>query len=273
VSIDGQVGAAVAAAGGSLEGKIAVVTGAARDRGIGRGIALVLAERGADVIINDVGHDEEAARRVAEIEERGRRSVFLKADVSRPDQVDRLVADVVERFGSLDVYVSNAGVQTWQELADVTPDAWSQITGVNLHGCFYGCRAAAGEMRRQGPAGRIVVISSIHCVMPFPAMGVYGATKQAVGLLVGVMAREWARDGITVNHVGPGWVDTDINNESPGLRTAEARQATLASIPLHHRPADPREIGEAVAFLAGDAAAYVTGAFRLVDGGIGIGKY
>ena len=273
MSTDGQVGEAVAAAGGSLEGKIAVVTGAARDRGIGRGIALVLAERGADVVINDVGHDDEAARRVAEIEERGRRSAFLKADVSRPGQVERLLADVVGRFGSLDVYVSNAGVQTWQELADVTPDAWSQITGVNLHGCFYGCRAAAAEMRRRGRGGRIVVISSVHCVMPFPTMGVYGATKQAVGLLVGVMAREWARDGITVNHVGPGWVDTDINNESPGLRTPEARQATLASIPLHHRPADPREIGEAVAFLAGAAAAYVTGAFLPVDGGLVLGKY
>ena len=264
---------AVAAAEGSLEGKVALVTGAARDRGIGRGIALVLAERGADVVVNDIGHDDEAARRVAEIEARGRRAAFLEADVSRPEEVERLIGDVVERFGGLDVYVSNAGVQAWEELAEVTPDAWSRITGVNLHGCFYGCRAAAAEMRRGGRGGRIVVISSIHCVMPFASMGVYGATKRAVALLVGVMAREWARDGITVNHVGPGWVDTDINNDSPGLRTPEARRATLASIPLHHRPAEPREIGEAVAFLAGDGAAYVTGAFLLVDGGIVLGKY
>jgi NAD(P)-dependent dehydrogenase (short-subunit alcohol dehydrogenase family) len=255
-----------------LEGKVAIVTGAARDRGIGRGIALVLAERGADVVVNDVGHDDEAARRVAEIEERGRRAAFVKADVSRAEEVERLVDQAVERFGSLDVYVSNAGVQTWQELAETTPEAWRHITGVNLHGCFYGCRAAAEQMRRRG-GGRIVVVSSVHYVMPFPTMGVYGATKQAVGLLVGVMAREWARDGITVNHVGPGWVDTDINNESPGLATPEARRATLATIPLEHRPADPREIGEAVAWLASDAAAYVTGAYLRVDAGLVIGKY
>jgi NAD(P)-dependent dehydrogenase (short-subunit alcohol dehydrogenase family) len=255
-----------------LEGKVAIVTGAARDRGIGRGIALVLAERGADVVVNDVGHDDEAARRVAEIEERGRRAAFVKADVSRAEEVERLIGETVERLGSLDVYVSNAGVQTWQELAEATPEAWRHITGVNLHGCFYGCRAAAEQMRRRG-GGRIVVVSSVHYVMPFPTMGVYGATKQAVGLLVGVMAREWARDGITVNHVGPGWVDSDINKESPGLATPEARRATLASIPLHHRPADPREIGEAVAWLASDAAAYVTGAFLRVDAGLVIGKH
>jgi glucose 1-dehydrogenase len=256
-----------------LEGKVALVTGAARDRGIGRGIALVLAERGADVVINDVGHDDEAARRVAEIEERGRRSAFLKADVSKATEVQRMIAEVIERFGHLDVYVSNAGVQTWQELAEVTPDAWDRIMGVNLHGCFFGCRAAAERMRDHGAGGRIVVISSVHYVMPFETMGVYGATKQGIGLLVGVMAREWARYDITVNHVGPGWVDSDINNESPGLRTPEARQATMKSIPLHHRPANPREVGEAVAYLASDAASYVTGAYLRVDAGLVMGKY
>lgn len=128
-------------------------------------------------------------------------------------------------------------------------------------------------MRRQGEGGRIVVISSVHASMPFPAMGVYGATKQAIALLTGVMAREWACDRITVNHVGPGWVDTDINRDSPGLASEEARRATLISIPFEHRPAEPREIGEAVAFLAGDRASYVTGAHLRVDAGFVIGKY
>lgn len=223
--------------------------------------------------INDVSHDEEATRRVREIEKRGRRSAFLKADVALPEEVERLVAEVVERFGRLDVYVNNAGVQTWQELTEVTREAWDWITGVNLHGAFFGCRAAAAQMRRQGDGGRIVIISSVHAVMPFPAMGVYGATKQALGLLTGVMAREWARYGITVNHVGPGWVDTDINRDSPGLETEEARRATMAAIPLGHRPADPLEIGEAVAFLASDAASYITGAYLRADGGLVIGKY
>jgi NAD(P)-dependent dehydrogenase (short-subunit alcohol dehydrogenase family) len=190
----------------TLAGKVALVTGAARERGVGRGIALVLAERGADVAINDVSHEEEAARRLAEIEERGRRTAFIKADVSDGAEVERMIAEVVDRFGRLDLYASNAGVEVWQELANVTPDAWRWITGVNLHGCFYGCRAAAAQMRRQGGGGRIVVVSSVHVAMPFASMGVYDATKQGVGLLVGVMAREWAREAITVNHVGPGRV-------------------------------------------------------------------
>lgn len=259
--------------GTPLRGKVALVTGAALDRGIGRGIALALAERGADVVVNDVAHEEEAGERVREIEERGRRSTFVKADVALAAEAERMVAEAVAKLGRLDIFVNNAGVQTWQELTEVTREAWDRITGVNLHGAFAGCRAAAGQMRRQGEGGRIVVISSVHATMPFPTMGVYGATKQALGLLTGVMAREWARYGITVNHVGPGWVDTGINQGSPGLRTEEARRATLASIPLSHRPAEPREIGEAVVFLASDAGSYITGAFLRIDGGLVIGKY
>jgi L-rhamnose 1-dehydrogenase len=257
----------------ALEGKVALVTGAAADRGIGRGIALALAERGADVAINDIAHEDEAARRLAEIEQRGRRAAFVRADVSDPREVERMVAEVVERFGRLDVFVSNAGVCVWQELADVTPDAFRAITGINLHGCLYGCRAAAARMRRQGTGGRIVVTSSVHVTTPFASMGVYGATKQGIGLLVGAMAREWARDGITVNHVGPGWVESDINRDSPALRTEEDRREVMRQVPLHHRAAEPREIGEAVAFLASEAASYITGAFLRVDAGFCIGKY
>ena len=257
----------------SLDGKVALVTGAALERGIGRGIALTLAKRGADVIVNDIAHEAEGMERARELEELGVRSAFIRADVARPEEAERLIGVTVDRMGRLDVLVNNAGVQTWQELTEVTKEAWDWITGVNLHGAFTCCRAAAAQMRRQGDGGRIVVISSVHAVMPFPAMGVYGATKQAVGLLTGVMAREWARYGITVNHVGPGWVDSDINRDSPGLQTEEARQATLRSIPLWHRPADPREIGEAVAFLASDSATYVTGAYLRVDAGLVIGKY
>ena len=95
--------------------------------------------------------------------------------------------------------------------------------GVNLHGVFYGCRAAAAQMRRQGEGGSIVVISSVNAVMPFSPLGVYGASKHAVGLLVGVMAREWGDDGIAVNHVGPGWVDSD--HQRPVSRLRHGREA------------------------------------------------
>ena len=143
--------------------------------------------------------------------------------------------------------------------------------GVNLHGVFQGCRAAAAQMRQQGEGGGIVVVSSVNAVMPFSPLGVYGASKHAAGHLVGVMAREWGADGIAVNHVGPGWVDSDINVPSPDFDTEEKRAAAHASIPLGHRPTEPREIGEAVAYLL--ASRIVTGAYVRVDGGLVIGKY
>lgn len=247
------------------------MTGAARDRGIGRGIALALARRGFDVAVNDLGHDDEGARRVAEVEALGRRATFLRGDVSRADENERLVSEVVARLGSLDAFVANAGVARWQRLVEVGRDDWDAIMGVNLHGAFYGCRAAAAQMRRQGEGGSIVVVSSVNAVMPFTPLGVYGASKHAVGHLVGVMAREWAEDGIAVNHVGPGWVDSNINDPSPDFDTDEKRTAAGASIPLHHRPTEPAEIGEAVAFLV--TSSMVTGTYVRVDGGLVIGKY
>jgi NAD(P)-dependent dehydrogenase (short-subunit alcohol dehydrogenase family) len=256
-----------------LDGRVALVTGAAGERSIGRGIALALARRGADVAINDIAYAEEARDRVSEVEAAGRRSVFIGADVSDPAASERLVADTVATLGRLDVFCANAGVAYWQELADVTPEAFEQIVGVNLHGCFFGCQAAAAQMRRQGAGGRIVVTSSVNAVMPHRTLGVYGATKHAVGHLVSVMAREWAADGITVNHVGPGWVQSRINDPSPDFATDELRASARASIPLERRPTDPQEIGEAVAYFAGPGARHTTGAYLRVDGGLVIGKY
>jgi NAD(P)-dependent dehydrogenase (short-subunit alcohol dehydrogenase family) len=233
----------------------------------------VLADGGADVAVNDVAHEEEASRRVAEIEALGRRAVFIRADVSDAAECERLVAETVRRLGRLDVFCANAGVAHWQELAAVTPEAFREIVGVNLHGCFFGCRAAAAQMRRQGDGGRIVVTSSVNAVMPFARLGIYGATKHAVAHLVGVMAREWAADGISVNHIGPGWVDSNINAPSPDFATEELREAARARVHLGHQPIEPRELGEAVAYLASPGAAHTTGAFLRVDGGLVIGKY
>jgi NAD(P)-dependent dehydrogenase (short-subunit alcohol dehydrogenase family) len=155
----------------------------------------------------------------------------------------------------------------------MSAELWERLVGVNLHGCFATCRAAAAVMRAQGMGGRIVVTSSVHAQMPFAQMGVYGGTKQAVGHLVGVMAREWAPDGITVNHIGPGWVASAINDRSPDFATPEAQAGVRRIIPLGHRPGEPEEMGEAVAYLASDAAGYTTGAYIRVDGGLVIGPY
>lgn len=256
-----------------LDGKVALVTGAAGERSIGRGIAIALARRGADVAINDIGHVDEGADRVAEIERLGPQALFIQGDASDPAECERLVAETVQRLGRLDIFCANAGIAYWQELAEVTPDAFERIVAVNLHGAFFGCQAAAAQMRRQGDGGRIIVTSSVNAVMPHRTLGIYGATKHAIGHLVSVMAREWAEDGITVNHVGPGWVQSSINDPSPDFATEELRATARASVPLEHRATEAREIGEAVAYFAGSGATHTTGAFLRVDGGLVLGKY
>ena len=257
----------------ALAGRVAVVTGSARDRSIGGGIARVLARHGADVVVNDLAVNEEGERRVGEIEALGRRAALIAADVTDPAAADDLMAQAVERMGRLDIVVANAGVADWQPVADMSADVWDRVVGVNLHGCFNTCRAAAAQMRARREGGRIIATSSVHAQMPFPLMSVYGGTKQAVGHLVGVMAREWARDSITVNHIGPGWVASAINDTSPDFSTDEARLGVRRIIPVGHRAGEPEEMGEAVAYLASDEARYTTGAYIRVDGGLVMGPY
>ena len=145
------------------------------------------------------------------------------------------MAETVRQLGRLDVFCANAGVARWQELADVTPEAFAAIVGVNLHGCFFGCQAAAAAMRRAGRGGRIVVTSSVNGLLPVPTLGVYSATKHAVAHLVSVMAREWAADGITVNHVGPRLGRVADQRRSPDFASEELRAAARASIPFGNR--------------------------------------
>ena len=135
---------------------VAIVTGAARDRGIGRGIVLALAERGFDVAVNDVAHEDEAAGRVAEVEALGRRATFVRADISRPEENERLVTETVERLGRLDAFVANAGVARWQTLGEVTPEDWDFVMGVNLHGAS----TAAGQRQRRCAARARAAASS-----------------------------------------------------------------------------------------------------------------
>jgi meso-butanediol dehydrogenase/(S,S)-butanediol dehydrogenase/diacetyl reductase len=248
------------------------VTGAARERGIGRGIVECLAEEGCDVAINDVGAEEEGLALVEEIRALGRRAVFVPADVSDRAAVDALVARVEDELGPLDVVCSNAGVAAWQNLVDVTDESFDHVVGVNLTGAFNVCQAGARAMVARGRPGRIVVTSSVHVQMPFPAMSVYGATKAGLKGMVETMAIELAEHGITVNHVGPGWVRSFINDASPSLQTEEEVRTTLTLIPAG-RPADPRELGRAVVYLASSDGDYVTGEFLRIDGGFVVGKY
>ncbi len=255
-----------------LEGKVALVTGASHERGIGRGIALALAGEGCDVACADVAFEDQGEQLAEEIRGLGRRAIFVRADVSDRPQVDRLIQEVERQLGLLDIACSNAGTADWEPWAEISEASFDRIVGVNLTGAFNVGQAAAKAMIAGGRGGRIVFTSSVHVQMCFPTMAVYGATKQGLRALCETMAIELAEYGITVNHIGPGWVKSQLNDRSPGLRTKEDEEATLELIPIP-RPSEAIEQGYAVAYLCSSGADYVTGEFLRVDGGFVVGKY
>ena len=258
---------------GRLEGRTALVTGASHERGIGRGIALALAEEGCDVAVCDVAFEDAGEELAARIVAMGRRSGFYLADVSNRDQVDDLVERVGADLGSPWIVCSNAGTADWQSWTEITEESFDRIVAVNLTGAFNVGQAAARAMVACGKGGRIVFTSSVHAQMCFPQMAVYGATKQGVRALCETMAIELGEHGITVNHIGPGWVKSQLNDRSPGLQTPEDEAATLRMIPIP-RPSEPIEQGRAVVFLCSSPDGdYVTGEFLRVDGGFVVGKY
>jgi NAD(P)-dependent dehydrogenase (short-subunit alcohol dehydrogenase family) len=253
---------------GSLTGRVALVTGAARERGIGRGIAAALAAEGCVVAINDVGAEDEAQ----ELVDGGVAARFYRADVADRDEVEAMLAAIETDLGPLEIVCSNAGIAAWdpfEQIADATFDA---VIAVNLTGAFNVAQAAARRMVARGGRGRIVFTSSVHVDMPFEQMAVYGATKQGVRALAETMAVELGPLGITVNHVGPGWVKSALNDRSPSLRSQADERATMALIPAG-RAGSPNEVGRAVVFLCSDDADYVNGEFLRIDGGLVVGKY
>jgi len=252
--------------------RVVLVTGAARERGIGRGIATVLARAGYAIAVNDIADTaDEADTTVSALQQLGVPARAYLADVSDRDQVDGMINDIEADLGPLYGVVSNAGIAGWSGFEDLTRDQLDKIVAVNLTGTFNVTQAAARVMVPRGQ-GRIVVTSSVHVQMPMTNMAVYGATKQAIRALVDHMAVELAPFGVLANHIGPGWVKSFLNDNSPSLQTTSDEEATLALIPVG-RPADPEEMGHAVEYLLSEGARYVAGAFIRVDGGFVVGKY
>jgi glucose 1-dehydrogenase len=257
-----------------LAGKVALVTGGARERGIGRGMARALADEGAAVAVNDIADArEEGLQLVEELRARGVAAGLYVADVSRRDEVDTMVAEVRHDLGGLDIVCSNAGVADWSTITETEDESFDRIVGVNLTGAFNVGQAAASAMVAAGHGGRIVFTTSVHVQMGFPAMSVYGSTKQAVRALCESMAIELAPHGIRVNHIGPGWVLSRLNDPSPALESEETLRQNLAAVPIEGRAADPYELGRAVVYLASPDGDYVSGAYLRVDGGMVVGKY
>jgi NAD(P)-dependent dehydrogenase (short-subunit alcohol dehydrogenase family) len=246
-----------------LKGKTAIVTGSGR--GIGEGIAMVLAREGANVVIND--RDLNNARNVVKnIEAAGGKAMPFEADVTNKTALNAMVTATVKQYGSLDIMVNNAGIEAPPGLLkDLPEEQWDRVLGVNLKGVFLCCQAVIPQMMKQNK-GRIVNIGSIASIrMTFFGSADYTASKHGVAGLTQHLAWELADSNITVNSVCPGGVLTPLMeaNTSPELREAMTKRL----VPLG-RYSTIEEIGEAVSFLASDRAAMITGQMLPVDGGL-----
>ena len=247
----------------SLEGKKALVTGASR--GIGRAIALALAEAGADVAINYAGSAQAAAETAAAVEALGRKALLVQADVGKSDAFEAMVGQVLEVFGSLDILVNNAGITRDNLIMRMKEEDFDQVIETNLKGVFNGIKAVARPMMKQR-SGRIINISSVVGSIGNAGQANYAAAKAGVIGLTKSAARELASRGITVNCVAPGFIETDMTDKlSDDIKTQMAGQIPLA------RFGQTAEIASVVRFLASDAASYITGQTIHVDGGMYMG--
>jgi glucose 1-dehydrogenase len=248
-----------------LAGKTVIVTGGAT--GIGAAIATCAARAGATVIVDYVVAPEEAEAFAANLEGQdaaGSVEAF-EADVSNVGQVQALVAEAVRRYGRLDVLVNNAGIETRQSLLETTEADYDRVLGIDLKGAFFAAQAAARQFIAQGGGGVIVNVSSVHEDWPMPGNAAYCVAKGGMRMLTRNSAVELGVHGIRVVGVAPGAVDTPINARTAADPAAMTRLD--AAIPLG-RMAQPEQIGDVVAFLASDAASYVTGTTVVVDGGL-----
>jgi len=253
-----------------LLGQKALVTGA--NSGIGRAVALALAQAGADVAVNYVVRPEEADEVVAEIGKFGRDGIALKADVSAEDDVVAMFRAVQERFGRIDILVANAGVQRDARFIDMTLAQWSAVVSINLTGQFLCCREAVRAMSRQGvvpgvstAAGKIICMSSVHQRIPWAGHVNYAASKGGILMMMQSLAQEVAPLKIRVNAIAPGAIRTPINTAAWSTPEANAALMTLVA---YGRIGEPEDIARAAVWLASDEADYVTGVSLFVDGGM-----
>ena len=253
----------------SLKGKIALITGASR--GIGRGIALSLAEEGADIVVNYRTHPEEAQEVADAVVALGGKALVWGADVADRDAVEKMFTGAAAHFGRIDIAVANAAFSVRQPVLEADWETVRRTIEVSQFGVFHTCQFAAQQMVAQEQRGRskgkIVVISSVHAELPVPASAAYNMAKAAINHFTETLAGELTPHHINVNVINPGWIDT------PGERTwatEEDIRAGAERMPWK-RLGLPEDIGNAVVFLASDQADYVTGATLRVDGGYVLG--
>ena len=249
-----------------LKGRKALVTGASS--GIGKATALRLGREGADVCVNYYAEQEraDAEAAVAAIEQEGTKAVALQADVGDETQVEQLLAQTKEKLGGVDLLVNNAGIEKQIALVDMRLQDWNAVLTTNLTGAFL-CLREAAKLMAAGSGGVVVNMSSVHEFIPWPGFAHYCASKGGMKLLMETAARELAEKKIRVLNIAPGAIATPINKFV--LDDPEARHAVEEEVPLG-RFGDPDEIAAAVAWVASDEAAYITGTTIVVDGGMSL---
>jgi glucose 1-dehydrogenase len=255
-----------------LKGQVAIVTGASS--GIGAGVAKSLATAGAKVVVNHpVDATKAAAEAVlAEITSIGGDGIIYQADVSKEDEVKKMFADVIARFGTVDILINNAGLQRDSPFQEMTLEQWNYVLAVNLTGQFLCAREAVTEFLRRGvvpersrAAGKIICMSSVHEVIPWAGHANYAASKGGIMMLMKSIAQEFAPSKIRVNSIGPGAIKTPINHAA--WATPAAEKKLLELIP-YDRVGVVEDIGAAAVWLASDDSDYITGTTLFVDGGM-----
>lgn len=243
-----------------LDGKTAVITGCSR--GLGQGMAVALAEAGANVF--GVGQSPDAPETREKIEKAGAKFAYLCADLHSIEPVEKIFAEAVKTFGSVDIVVNNSGIIKRNDAVDFTEADWDDVINVNLKTVFFMCQAAARQFIKQNTGGRIINIASMLSFQGGIRVPSYTAAKSGVKGITMLMANEWAKYNITTNAIAPGYMATDVTEV---LRTDPQRNAAILDRIPAGRWGVPGDLAGAVVFLASPAAAYINGYTLAVDGG------
>lgn len=255
-----------------LTGKVAIVTGGAM--GIGKGIALRLAEAGANIVIVDIVDPKIAKKTLLEINKESNKAIYLHADLRDIKSLSKIIDFTINEFGDLNILVNNAGIYNYCAVTELTEELWDNTLNLNLKAVAFLSKQAVNKMIEKKHGGRIINISSIDSIKPTGKLSQYDASKGGVSMLTKAFAKEVGKYGINVNDVAPGGINT------PGIRKIAGAHLSLIqiiemkaqskqfikSLPLK-RMGEPEDIGNAVLFLASDAASYITGTTLVVDGG------